>query len=274
MSAAYRTALTIAGSDPSGGAGIQADLKTFSALQCYGMAALTSLTAQNTQGVQDVRELPADFIGGQLQSLFADIEVHALKTGLLASPEAIGAVAAALQDCTAPAVVDPVMVAKSGDRLLTDAAIEALAAQLLPRATLVTPNRLEAELLLGRALDSPESVAKGARELLRWGPQAVLLKGGRSSGPESADCLVVGSGEPLWLSGERIQTANTHGSGCTLSAAVTAGLARGQSLEGAVRQAKTYMNGAIRAGAAQSLGSGRGPVHHFYHWWDDPKEAP
>jgi hydroxymethylpyrimidine/phosphomethylpyrimidine kinase len=274
MSAAYRTALTIAGSDPSGGAGIQADLKTFSALQCYGMAALTSLTAQNTQGVQDVRELPADFIGGQLQSLSADIAVHALKTGLLASPEAIGAVAAALQDCTAPAVVDPVMVAKSGDRLLTDAAIEALAAQLLPRATLVTPNRLEAELLLGRALDSPESVAKGARELLRWGPQAVLLKGGRSSGPESADCLAVGSGEPLWLSGERIQTANTHGSGCTLSAAVTAGLARGQSLEGAVRQAKTYMNGAIRAGAARSLGGGRGPVHHFYHWWDDPKEAP
>ena len=257
-------ALTIAGSDSSGGAGIQADLKTFSAFGVYGASVLTALTAQNTTGVQAVHAVPPDFIAAQMASVLGDLEVKAAKTGMLANAAIIEAVAAALEGRDMPLVVDPVMVATSGDSLLEPAAVTALRSRLIPRATLITPNLPEAAKLLGTAMARTEDEARAQlAELARLGAKAVLLKGGHGEGPEAVDLLLAG-GKLTRLAAPRIATANTHGTGCTLAAAVTALLALGRPLEEAVARAKTYVARAIAAAVTQRVGRGSGPVDHLY----------
>ena len=260
-------ALTVAGSDSGGGAGIQADLKTFSALGVYGASVLAALTAQNTRGVQAIHEIPAAFVAAQLASVLSDLPVRAVKVGMLARPDAIEAVAEALAARDLPVVLDPVMVATSGDRLLRPEAVETLRARLLPLALVVTPNLPEAAALLSEPVATDEAAmrAQGQR-LLRLGPRAVLMKGGHGGGPESVDLLVEASGVTR-LAAPRVATANTHGTGCTLSAALAAGLARGLSLDEAARAAKDYLTAALIAGHDLAIGSGHGPVHHFHAWW-------
>ena len=239
-------ALTIAGSDSSGGAGIQADLKTFAALGVYGASVITALTAQNTQGVTGIHDVPADFVTKQIDAVFGDLAVNAVKIGMLSRVEAIEAVAAGLDRHNAANIVlDPVMVATSGDRLLAKNAVETLTRRLFPRATVVTPNLPEAAALLGvgPARNEDEMEAQ-ARALMKLGAQAVLIKGGHGAGEESVDLLVETSGHTR-LAVRRIRTTNTHGTGCTLSSAVAAGLARGLSLKGAVAAAKDYVTAAI-----------------------------
>ena len=259
-------ALTIAGSDSGGGAGIQADLKTFSALGVYGASALTAVTAQNTRAVTAVEPLAPGLVTAQIDAVLDDIAVGAAKTGMLGGAEVIRAVAGRLPD-TLPVVVDPVMVAKSGAVLLPDAAIAALAADLLPRAALLTPNLPEAATLLDEAAaDNPETMAAQGRRLIAMGPRAVLMKGGHGRGETCVDLLVTAGGV-LRLEAPRIATRNTHGTGCSLSAAVAAGLARGAGLEDAVRTAHDWLQGAIRAADGLGIGRGRGPVHHFHGVW-------
>lgn len=261
-------ALTVAGSDSGGGAGIQADLKTFSALGVYGASVLAALTAQNTRGVQAIHEVPAAFVAAQLDSVFADLAVGAVKVGMLARPDAIEAVAEALADRDVPVVLDPVMVATSGDRLLRPEAVETLRARLLPLAAIVTPNLPEAAALLDAPLAEDEAAMRAqAERLLALGPRAVLMKGGHGTGPESVDLLVEAGGRVTRLAAPRIDTPHTHGTGCTLSAAIAAGLARGLPLDAAVRAAKDYLTAALRAGRGLGIGSGHGPVHHFHAWW-------
>ncbi|HMP75360.1 MAG TPA: bifunctional hydroxymethylpyrimidine kinase/phosphomethylpyrimidine kinase [Kiritimatiellia bacterium] len=258
--------LTIAGSDSGGGAGIQADLKTFSALGGYGMSAITALTAQNTQGVRGIHEVPPAFVAEQIDAVLEDIGVDAVKIGMLASPAIITAVADRLRHHrVARVVLDPVMVATSGDKLLRDDAIEALQAELFPLATVLTPNAREAEVLLGRPLRTDEDAAAAARDLLARGPGAVLVKGGHFDGTTSSDVLAGrGEADVRWFRAPRIDTRNTHGTGCTLSAAIAAGLGRGLLVFEAVREAKAYISAAITAGATLHIGRGHGPVHHFY----------
>ncbi len=270
--ASYVRALTIAGSDSGGGAGIQADLKTFSALGCYGMSVITALTAQNTREVTAVHPVPADVVVAQLDAIISDIGVDAVKIGMLYNAETTSAVADALRRWGAgPVVLDPVMVAKSGDRLLAEPAIEALRTHLLPFADLITPNIPEAEALLDCAIDGRGAMETAASGLLRLGARAVLLKGGHLTGDRlSADVLAWrdGSSEATrWFEFQRIDTANTHGTGCTLSSAIAAYLARGAPLESAVERARQYIQDAIEAGAAFKLGHGHGPVHHFHALW-------
>jgi hydroxymethylpyrimidine/phosphomethylpyrimidine kinase len=260
--------LTIAGSDSGGGAGIQADLKTFSALGTYGASVITALTAQNTRAVTAIHDVPPEFVAAQLDTVFDDIDFAATKIGMLSRPEIIDAVADGLtRHGAANIVLDPVMVAKSGDRLLRPEAIAALKARLLPLVTVITPNLPEAAVLLD--LEAPQDeagmidAAAGLREL---GPKAVLLKGGHMAGKDSVDVLDDGD-EPLTLVAPRVATANTHGTGCTLSAAIAALLARGLPLREAVREAKAYVTGAIRAADRLSVGHGHGPVHHFHALW-------
>ncbi|MFG1463187.1 bifunctional hydroxymethylpyrimidine kinase/phosphomethylpyrimidine kinase [Xanthobacter sp. DSM 24535] len=263
-------AVTIAGSDSSGGAGIQADLKTFSALGVYGASILTALTAQNTQGVTAIHDVPPAFIGAQIDAVFSDLNVAAVKIGMLSRPAAIHAVAEGLLRHQARTVVlDPVMVAASGARLLEDAAIATLKEVLLPRATLITPNLPEAGALLDLppAQDEAQMLEQG-QALLALGCGAVLMKGGHGSGPESIDLLVARDGV-LRLSAPRHATRNTHGTGCTLSSAIAAGLAKGADLEAAVRAAKDYITGAIAAADQLAVGHGHGPVHHFHALWRD-----
>ncbi|MGV1771176.1 bifunctional hydroxymethylpyrimidine kinase/phosphomethylpyrimidine kinase [Agrobacterium vitis] len=266
--------LSIAGSDPSGGAGIQADLKVFSALGVYGMAALTALTAQNTQGVAAVELLDPMFVVRQVEAVFADIRVDAVKIGMLANADIVGAVAAVLAGHTAvPVILDPVMVAKGGAALLDDKAVGALVGQLLPRVRLITPNLPEAAALLrvAEAVDRDGMEAQ-ARALLGLGAKAVLLKGGHLPGDQSPDLLVTPT-LTLWLEGERIATANTHGTGCSLSSAIAAELAKAEdsetddALAKAVTVAKAWLAGAVRSAGQLSVGSGHGPVHHFYQTW-------
>jgi hydroxymethylpyrimidine/phosphomethylpyrimidine kinase len=261
--------LTIAGSDSGGGAGIQADLKTFSALGTYGASVITALTAQNTRAVTAIHEVPPQFVVAQLDAVFDDIDIAATKLGMLSRPEIIEVVADGLLRHGAENVVlDPVMVAKSGDRLLRADAIAALRARLLPLAAVITPNLPEAAVLLG--MEAPPRDQAGmtdaAARLRELGPQAVLLKGGHMEGDDAIDVLDDGD-EPLTLVAPRIATGNTHGTGCTLSAALAAYLARGLPLREAVREAKTYLTGAIRAADRLSVGNGRGPVHHFHALW-------
>ena len=260
-------AVTIAGSDSSGGAGIEADLKTFSALGVYGAAVSTALTAQNTQGVFAIHDVPADFIAAQINAVFTDLEVGAVKIGMLGTAAAVDVVAAAL-DRYRPrnVVLDPVMVASSGDQLLAANALGRLR-ELLARARVVTPNLLEAATLLGalRAHDEGEMRAQ-ARKLLELGPGAVLIKGGHGGGPESVDLLVEGDA-CLRLAAPRVATRNTHGTGCTFASAIAAGLAKGLSLEDAAKEAKSYVSAAIAAADRLGIGTGRGPVHHFHRWW-------
>lgn len=261
-------AVTIAGSDSSGGAGIQADLKTFSALGVYGASVITALTAQNTRGVFAIHEAPADFVEAEINAVFTDLAVDAVKIGMLASPELIAAVADGLELHHPPFVVlDPVMVATSGDVLLKPEAISSLRDRLFPHATIVTPNLPETEKLIERPIgEGRDAVLAAARELLTLGPGAVLIKGGHGSGAESVDLLLDADG-PRWLEARRHPTRNTHGTGCTLSSAIAAGLAKGMDLETAVRAAKDYVTAAIVAADRLEIGSGHGPVHHFHAWW-------
>jgi hydroxymethylpyrimidine/phosphomethylpyrimidine kinase len=261
-------AVAIAGSDSSGGAGIQADLKTFSALGAYGASVITALTAQNTTGVQGIHDVPPAFIAAQIDSVFSDLAVTAVKIGMLSRPEAIEAVAAGLDRYGAPNVVlDPVMVATSGDRLLSPEAVETLRRLLLPRAILVTPNMPEAAAILDEAVAETEDEMRAQGErILGLGARAVLVKGGHGSGPESADLLVTDEGVRR-LAGPRHDTRNTHGTGCTLSSGVAAGLARGLDLHAAVGAAKAYVSAAIAASDRLTIGRGHGPVHHFHGHW-------
>ena len=261
-------ALTIAGSDSCGGAGIQADLKTFSALGVYGASAITALTAQNTQGVEAVLVVPPDFVARQIRVVARDLNISAVKIGMLATSEVIEAVAGALDTLPGvPIVLDPVMVAASGDALLDEDAVETLRAVLLPRATLITPNLPEAAKLLGsdEAKEEREMSAQ-AMALRSLGAKAVLIKGGHAEGPDAVDLLVDEDGE-LRLTAPRVVTGNTHGTGCTLSSAIAAELAKGASLREAVTAAKVYVTAAIGAADALRIGQGRGPVHHFHALW-------
>lgn len=267
--------LTIAGTDPSGGAGIQADLKAFSALGAYGTSVITALVAQNTQGVAEVQLIPSAFVERQIETLFEDVRIDAVKTGMLAEPEIVALVARAIERHRPPhVVVDPVMVAKSGDRLLSEDAVSAVRDRLLPLATVVTPNLPEAADLTGG--DPPVDVA-GMREMAaalhRLGPRHVLLKGGHLTGPQSPDVLFDGKTFTL-LEAPRIDTRNTHGTGCTLSAAIAALLPRSPDMATAVRGAKAYLTGALAASGRLSVGHGHGPVHHFFDLWPDPEKEP
>ena len=257
-------ALTIAGSDSGGGAGIQADLKTFSALGVYGASAITAITAQNTLGVTAVEEVSPGLVGAQIDAVLADLEVGAVKIGMLFSAPIVWAVAERLTG-EVPVVLDPVMVAKSGDALLQPEAVAALVEALLPRATLLTPNLPEAARLLDAApARDLDEMARQGEALIARGAGAVLMKGGHGKGPSCTDILVVPGTEPVMLSSERLATRNTHGTGCTLSAAIAAGLAKGLGLEAAVRGAHGYLNAAIRAAERLAVGHGHGPVHHFH----------
>ncbi|HBH26671.1 MAG TPA: bifunctional hydroxymethylpyrimidine kinase/phosphomethylpyrimidine kinase [Rhodospirillaceae bacterium] len=253
--------LTIAGSDPSGGAGIQADLKTFAALGTYGMAALTALTAQNTRGVRAVHGLPADFVAAQVQAVLDDVRVDAAKIGMAGEAAVIEALAGLLASRKPPhLVVDPVMVAASGDMLLSKESAQALRTHLVPLADVLTPNLPEAAAFLGCALPQEEA----AKALLDLGPRAVLLKGGHAQGAESTDVYVDRSGAVLHLSAPRIDTRATHGTGCTLAAALAAYLALGADGPGAARAAKAFVTGAITGADALEVGSGHGPVNHLW----------
>jgi len=261
-------AVTIAGSDSSGGAGIQADLKTFSALRVYGASVITALTAQNTRGVQGIHDVPARFVARQIDSVFSDLSVDAVKIGMLSQPAIIEAVASGLDRHGARTVVlDPVMIAASGDALLVPEAIETLRRVLLPKALLVTPNLPEAAALLDEevAKDEP-AVARQAERIRALGPSAVLIKGGHAEGAESVDILLDHEGLQRFAS-PRVATRNTHGTGCTLSSAIAAGLARGGSLRKAVAAAKAYIGAAIAASERLTIGHGHGPVHHFHAFW-------
>ncbi|KGQ22976.1 bifunctional hydroxymethylpyrimidine kinase/phosphomethylpyrimidine kinase [Thermus filiformis] len=255
-----RVALTIAGSDSGGGAGVQADLKVFFRFGVYGTSALTLVTAQNTLGVQQVYLLPPEVVYAQIQSVAEDFPVHAAKTGALGSAAIVEAVAQAVRDFgLRPLVVDPVMVAKGGDPLLAPEAVAALKEGLFPLASLITPNRLEAEALLGHPIRTLGEAEEAAQDLLALGPEAVLLKGGHLEGEESVDLLATREGV-LRFAAPRVRTRNTHGTGCTLSAAIAALLARGRPLAEAVGEAKRYLTEALRT--APPLGRGHGPLNH------------
>jgi hydroxymethylpyrimidine/phosphomethylpyrimidine kinase len=262
-------ALTIAGSDSSGGAGIQADLKTFSALQVYGASVITALTAQNTLGVEETHVVPPDFVLAQMRAVAADLAVGAIKIGMLASSAVIEAVAEGLQDFpNVPVVLDPVMVAASGDVLLDADAVEVLHSVLMPLATLITPNLAEAASLLGQPVARNEyEMAAQALKLRETGANAVLIKGGHAEGSTAVDILFEGD-EPVRLEAPRAETSNTHGTGCTLSAAIAAELAKGAPLAKAAATAKAYVTAAIFTADELEIGEGRGPVHHFHAWWD------
>jgi hydroxymethylpyrimidine/phosphomethylpyrimidine kinase len=257
-----KTVLTIAGSDSSGGAGIQADLKTFAALGVYGTSAITAVTAQNTVGVNDSLALQADFVTAQIEAIAADIPVHATKTGMLATAAIVEAVAAAIQELDLPlVVVDPVMVSKSGARLLDDDGIAMLRTELLPKALVVTPNIPEAEVLTGRRIQSIEDARAAAYEIHSRSGSAVVIKGGHAEGDQLVDLLF--DGEMFTeLQTARIATRNTHGTGCTFAAAIAANLALGHSLVDAVVRGQSYVAGAIEH--ALSIGHGHGPLNHFW----------
>lgn len=267
----YTRLLTIAGSDSGGGAGIQADLKTFSALGGYGCSVVTALTAQNTVGVQAVHPVPVAFVRHQLDAVATDIGVDALKIGMLGEPALIECIADGLKaHGLSNMVLDPVMVATSGDRLLPAESVDALREKLLPMATLITPNVPEAEVLLGTSLSTEAGVELAARQLVDMGAQAALIKGGHFSGVECNDGLAWRGPKGMtfmWVRGERVASRNTHGTGCTLSAACCAYLGQGRTIPDAVIAAKTYVEEAIRKGADYTLGDGHGPVHHFHSWW-------
>ena len=260
-------ALTIAGSDSGGGAGIQADLKAFSALGVYGASVITAVTAQNTQAVTAVHEVPSDVVGAQIAAVLDDLAVGAIKLGMLFSPAIIHEVAEHLSFFDGPVVLDPVMIAKSGDTLVQDEAVEALTSRLLPLASILTPNLPEAARLLGvdPASNSTEMAEQG-RALLAKGPKAVLMKGGHGSDDICTDLLIT-SHYQVELTAPRQQTRNTHGTGCTLSSAIAAGLATGLDPEHSVRMAHAYLQKAIRAADDLEIGSGHGPVHHFTGLW-------
>lgn len=263
--------LTIAGSDSGGGAGIQADLKTFSALQTYGMSAITALTAQNTTGVQGIFPIPPEFIGQQLDSIFMDLPPDAVKIGMLHSRAVVKIVADKLKEYDATnVIVDPVMVAKSGDKLLEDDAIEALNEQILPLASVITPNLGEACEMLDQKITEEEQMEEAVRSLTQYGSKFVLLKGGHLNTESSNDVLYDHEHDSVYhLEAPRIKTENTHGTGCALSSAIAAYIARGFVIKDAVRHSKNFINGALQAGSDIKYGQGQGPVHHFFQWWNE-----
>jgi len=258
-------ALTIAGSDSSGGAGIQADLKTFAALGVYGASVITALTAQNTTGVTGIHLVPPDFVFAQIEAVFSDLEVKTVKIGMVAQRATIDAIAVALERWSqVPIVLDPVMVATSGDRLLEAEAVDALRTRLIPAAAILTPNLPEAAALLDEPIaSSAAEIEAQGRRLLALGCPAVLIKGGHAGGSASVDYLMSAAGT-LTLSAPRSPTRNTHGTGCSLSSAIAAGLAKGEDLVTAVRSAKIWVSDAIAAADRFSVGRGHGPIHHFH----------
>jgi hydroxymethylpyrimidine/phosphomethylpyrimidine kinase len=261
----YPRVLSIAGSDSGGGAGIQADLKTFAALGCYGMTAITALTAQNTCGVRAIHAVPAQMLSNQIDAVTEDIGVDAVKIGMLHSPEIVQTVADAIDRHALPHVVlDPVMVATSGAVLIAHSAIDGLVRLLFPRAAVVTPNLDEASLLVQSVLTTETDMEAAATTLLAMGAHAVLLKGGHLQGEVVSDLLALASGERIWMRDARIATPNTHGTGCTLSSAIAAHLALGQTLVQAVQSARSYIRGALHEGAQVRTGKGSGPLNHSY----------
>ena len=257
-----KTALTIAGSDCSGGAGIQADLKTMTMNGVYGMSAITALTAQNTTGVSGILEVPPEFLKQQLDAVFDDIRPDAVKIGMVSSSALIETIAQSLKDWKAEnIVVDPVMVATSGSVLMENSAVRTLKEKLLPLAAVVTPNIPEAEVLSGVTIRGEEDMAAAAKRICDRCGCAVLLKGGHSI--NDANDLLCAGGEMKWFPGKRIDNPNTHGTGCTLSSAIASNLAKGYDLETSVRRAKDYISGAL--GAMLDLGKGRGPMNHAFN---------
>lgn len=266
-----RTAMTIAGSDSGGGAGIQADLKTFAALGVFGTSAITAITAQNTLGVTAVFELPTDIIAAQIDAVVTDIGADAVKTGMIASSAIIRVVAHKVREHgLTTLVVDPVMVATSGDRLLHEEAVEALRTELLPLATVATPNLPEAEVLTGLTIATLDDMRAAARQIVGLGTRSVLVKGGHLTG-DAVDVFFDGQ-QLLELPARRIDTTSTHGTGCTLASAIAALLARGESLEAAIKGAKAYVTAAIEQ--AYPIGKGHGPVHHFHAFYPNPSPNP
>lgn len=266
----YRRALTIAGSDPSGGAGLQADLKTFAACGCYGASAVVAVVDENTVGVTGIHPIPVDFVTGQIRSVLDDIGADAIKIGMLHSSKLIHAVRDTIARYPIKNIVlDPVMVATSGDPLLEPDAVATLRDELMPHVRIITPNIPEAELLLGEKIESQESLPDTARRLSELcGGVSVLLKAGHLRDPELTDVFYnAESGRHIILRSRRCDTANTHGTGCTLSSAFAAFLAHGNDLDRAARLAKDYITAAIEAGAEYTIGHGNGPVHHFHAFW-------
>lgn len=262
----YARVLTIAGSDSGGGAGIQADLKTIAALGGYGMTAITALTAQNTQGVQGIQAVPPEFLKAQIQSVMDDIGVDAIKIGMLHAPGIVEVVRWAIDHYQPRHVVlDPVMVATSGDRLIAQETVACLVSDLFPRATLITPNLDEAAWLLGHALESSHQLASAAQGLLALGARSVLLKGGHLAGDDVVDVLLQPGQPAQRFASKRIASLNVHGTGCTLSSAIAVGLAKGLALSDAVAQARAYILQAIAAGAGVRTGQGQGPLNHGHH---------
>lgn len=264
----YKT-LSIAGFDGSGGAGIQADIKTFSALGCYAASALTSLPVQNTMGVRSVFDIPTRCVEEQIRAILEDISIDAVKIGVLHRHAIIESVGKILREFNIKnIVVDPVMVAKRGETLLIADSIAAMKEHIFPITTVLTPNLMEASALLGRDITEKHQMQQAAVDLLAMGPQAVVVKGGHLKG-DCDDCLAIQVGKEKihWFENPRIQSQNTHGTGCTFSSAVTAYLARGNTVPEAVNKAKKYLTQAIEAGANIEIGGGNGPVHHFYHLW-------
>ncbi len=263
--AQYLRLLSIAGSDSGGGAGVQADLKTFAALGCYGTTAITALTAQNTTGVRAIHAVPLDMLAQQIDAVVEDIGVDAVKLGMLHSAPTIETVAAAIaRHQLRQVVLDPVMVATSGAVLIDPAAIDALVRLIFPLALLVTPNLDEAAMLVGHALHTEADMTDAAQQLLRMGARAVLLKGGHLAGDTVADLLLQPGSPPLWMRAPRIHTLNTHGTGCTLSSAIAARLALGDDLPQAVQTAREFVRGALAAGAGVRTGAGSGPLNHGF----------
>ncbi len=253
--------LTVAGSDSGGGAGIQADLKTIMAMGGYGMSVITALTAQNGEGVAGIHAAPADFVTLQMRTVAAGFTVHAAKTGMLFNEAIVRAVAAGFAGHPFPLVVDPVSVATSGSRLLEESAIEVMVRELLPLADLVTPNIPEAEMLSGMVIEDLTGMALACEKILDLGPKAVLVKGGhKPTGHEVTDVLMVRGGWPQLMTQKKVDTANTHGTGCTLSAAIASGLGLGLELEDAVKRAQAFLNRALRE--SWNPGRGCGPVNH------------
>jgi hydroxymethylpyrimidine/phosphomethylpyrimidine kinase len=266
VSGAMRTVMTIAGSDSSGGAGVQADLKTFAALGVYGTCAITAVTAQDSRRVHAVHEVPPELVAAQIDAIVSDIGADAVKTGMLASAEIVRTVAARVREHRlANVVVDPVLAAKSGDCLLDEDAIAVLKSDLLPLATVVTPNLPEAEALTGRRLETEADLEAAAREITALGAKAVVITGGHASGPEAVDLLYEGRGFRRFAA-PRLATRHGRGTGCTFAAAIAAGLAQGMGIEEAVGRAKEYLTAALER--AVGLGKGPGPLQHFYRWWE------
>lgn len=262
----YPVVLTIAGTDPSGGAGIQADLKTFSALGCYGMSVITALVAQNTCGVKAIHSVPPEFVMAQLESVMEDIVPDAIKIGMVHSLELVAVIAKILKQYPQiPVVFDPVMIATSGDRLIEEETVDGIVEQLFPLVTLITPNMDEASLLSGMPIATVEDMHMASQKIMTLGPKALLLKGGHLQSEKLTSLLIDTSGLLKTLQSDKIHTKNVHGSGCTLSSAIAAYLAQGDELTDAVQKAQQYVHGAIYHAADVAIGKGNGPLNHFYN---------